>query len=276
MNKLFTNSNNKVIADMKKEILVSNLFNFEIIDNDIPSFYQAMKEMEKCKDCKGLDKCEMISKGYRPFVSNEHIVYGACKLKKIEEKRLDDKQRINALYMPKKILEANLNDYHTNSDDRIKCYKYANKFIEGIEQSGMYIHGPFGGGKTYLLASIANELSHRGKNTMLVYFPDLARDLKSSIDSGNLENRINMLKTIDVLFIDDIGSENMTAWFRDEVLGTILNYRYLDELPTFFSSNLDYKELAMHLSNTKDGKDVKKGPRIVQRIMNMTKSFEVK
>ena len=40
--------------------------------------------------------------------------------------------------------------------------------------------------------------------------------------------------------LDDIGSESMTSWMRDEVLGRILNYRMHKGLPTFFTSNNNY------------------------------------
>ena len=47
-----------------------------------------------------------------------------------------------------------------------------------------------------------------------------------------------------VLMLDDLGAESMTSWGRDEVLGTILQFRMLESLPTFFTSNFDFKELA--------------------------------
>ena len=39
---------------------------------------------------------------------------------------------------------------------------------------------------------------------------------------------------VPVLILDDIGSEMNTQWVRDEVLGPILQFRMLEELPTFF------------------------------------------
>lgn len=276
MNKLFLNTDDNFLKNIIKELNDSRLFDVVIDESNALLFYQVYKEIRKCKDCKGLNECSLASIGYRPFIKENEILYSACKYKRVDIRKKEDENNLNMLYLPKKVLEAKLDEYNIDSPERLKCYQYAMKFINNEEKKGMYIHGPFGSGKTYLIAAIANELAKRGKSTMLVYFPDLARDLKSSIDSGELENKINLLKTVDVLLIDDIGSENMTSWIRDEILSTILNYRYLDELPIFFTSNLEFKELANHLSNTKDGKDIKKGPRIVERIINMTKSFGVK
>ena len=48
---------------------------------------------------------------------------------------------------------------------------------------------------------------------------------------------------VDYLLLDEIGEENVTAWSRDEILLTILSYRLLNHLPTFFTSLYDYHEL---------------------------------
>ena len=55
--------------------------------------------------------------------------------------------------------------------------------------------------------------------------------------------------------LDDIGAEEVTPWVRDEVIGPLLHYRMVHELPTFFSSNFDYSELEHHLAMTRDGEE---------------------
>ena len=42
-----------------------------------------------------------------------------------------------------------------------------------------------------------------------------------------------MIKQIPLLLIDDIGAEKLTDWARDEILGSILQYRMDFKLPTF-------------------------------------------
>lgn len=34
--------------------------------------------------------------------------------------------------------------------------------------------------------------------------------------------------------LDDIGAEVMTSWTRDEILGSIMQFRMQENLPTFF------------------------------------------
>ena len=65
-------------------------------------------------------------------------------------------------------------------------------------------------------------------------------------------------------------TESVTYWSRDEILGTILQYRMEEGLTTFFTSNLDYKELETALSITKNKVDSLKATRIMERIKNLT------
>ena len=79
-----------------------------------------------------------------------------------------------------------------------------------------------------------------------------------------------MIKKVPLLLIDDIGAENVTLWGRDEILGTILQYRMEEGLTTFFTSNLTYEELESALSLSKGKVDSLKATRIMERIKNLT------
>ena len=77
--------------------------------------------------------------------------------------------------------------------------------------------------------------------------------------------------------LDDIGAESMSAWTRDEVLGTILQYRMAEKLPTFFSSNFTIKELEHHLTYSQRGeKEAVKAARIIERILAVSVPMELK
>ena len=71
---------------------------------------------------------------------------------------------------------------------------------------------------------------------------------------------------VPLLCIDDIGAEKLTDWARDEILGSILQHRMDNKLPTFFTSNLNLKELESHLQITNSSADIVKARRIMERI----------
>ena len=41
------------------------------------------------------------------------------------------------------------------------------------------------------------------------------------------------MREANILMLDDIGAEEVTPWVRDEVIGPLLHYRMVHELPTF-------------------------------------------
>ncbi len=134
---------------------------------------------------------------------------------------------------------------------------------------GLYLHGSFGSGKTYLIAALFNEMAKKGIQTTLVYYPEFLRSLKSSFNT-DYEERFNFIKKSPLLLLDDIGAENVTPWSRDEILSPILQYRMDENLPTFFTSNLTLEELEKNLATTSSGVDSLKARRIVERIKQLT------
>lgn len=80
-------------------------------------------------------------------------------------------------------------------------------------------------------------------STTLLHFPSFAIDVKNAISNGSVKEEIDAVKNVPVLILDDIGAEQATSWVRDEVLQVILQYRMLEELPTFFTSNYRFADL---------------------------------
>ena len=58
-------------------------------------------------------------------------------------------------------------------------------------------------------------------------------------------------------------------------MGTILQYRMDAKMPTFFTSNLNKDELISHLAYTKNGVDMVKAKRIIERINLLTSDMEL-
>lgn len=117
------------------------------------------------------------------------------------------------------------------------------KYSQSPSKQGLFLHGPMGVGKTTLLAGLMNSLAKKDKQIGFIHFPTYLIDLKASFSSGDNEYAMDRLLKVDYLFLDELGEENITAWSRDEILLTILSYRLLNHLPTFFTSMYGYNEL---------------------------------
>lgn len=221
---------------------------------------------------------EVFAPGYLPqlTISDHHIEVTYVPTKKlIEERRLREiNNRINIVNLPKSIRKAALENYYRDDDGRMIALKKAIEFVANYTETpnifhkGLYLSGSFGVGKTYLLGAIANKLAEKGIKVTLVHMPSFAVEIKNSIGKNTTMEKVDALKKSPVLMMDDIGADQLSSWFRDDVLGVILQYRMQEELPTFFSSNiaLDDLEEFYLTQNTRGELEPLKAKRIMERI----------
>ena len=89
---------------------------------------------------------------------------------------------------------------------------------------GLYIYGSPGRGKTFISQVLA--ISPCKKEIATVAFvntSELESYLKQNFGTSKIEETTNMLKYVQYLFIDDIGAETISEWFRDGILLSILS-----------------------------------------------------
>ncbi len=272
--KKYIKNDSSLVDSLKEEPLFKGK---DINDDNALSYLEVLNASKHCASCKGLDSCLNNVKGFTKYYdqSTNTVKAKKCKYKDLEDKREKDLSLFKTMFMPSNVLSYSLLDYKTDTPRRKTALKYASKFISNPkEESGLYLAGTFGCGKTYLLAAVANELSRKGVNVILAYFPDLVREIKNNFSNGaRLEEIINTLKTVDVLMLDDLGSENLSAWLRDEILGPILNYRYEAKKPICISSNLSASDLSDHFAKTSDGIDTVKATRLMKRISVLCSNY---
>lgn len=259
-----------------KKLVGQNKIPKDIAMKNNTKLMDTCEELKNCKGCKGLHECKNNVSGhvlYPRFDETLKFVYMPCRYQKLMKKKLQEKKdNLN------EIDKARMKDIDINDKNRVKVIKWLKNFYDNYEvfnsMKGLYLHGSFGSGKTFLIASLFNELKiNKNATTEVVYFPDLLRNMKE--DFSMVEEKINYLENIDLLLIDDIGAENVTSWGRDEILGTILQYRMNNKLPTFFTSNLTIEELENNLALTKNSEDKVKARRIIERIKQLTEDLEL-
>lgn len=244
--------------------------------------YQYVKEYRSCSNCPGLDNCPNDFEGHYTLISCD-TAYGypqlydrkvACKKFVARQKEEQVRSRIRSFYIDEKALQRGYSsdEILTNDLERAKAVGQLLRYIDrtkeqGLQEEGLYLAGRFGTGKTFLMCYMLHELAKAGYSGVIVYMPDFVEDLKSLMhEPGKLKETVDMMKETDLLIFDDIGAENLNPWVRDHVLGAILNYR-MQRKPTFYTSNYELDALEQHFSFTsKDGDDLHKGQRIMDRI----------
>ena len=225
-----------------------------------------------------MDKYDQKSyDGYIPVLIKEpyiEIMYRPTKEKAYAVKQQKLRQYLSLFDSDIYIQDATLNDFHQTSDIRIKALEIAKRsvqlYIDKKATKGIYIHGPYGSGKSYLLSAIAAYYADHDIDVIFAYVPDLIRGFKQGIDEGTIEKRINILKQTSILILDDLGGEYHSSWFRDEILMPLIQYRLSASLPIYVSSNYTMTQLVDALASGHDEINRVKATRLIRRLRDMT------
>ncbi len=235
------------------------------------------RELKNCHECKGIYECKNKVVGHYlyPHVFDKVIdfVYVPCKFKKDQDRLIELKNTAS-----KELLNARFINIDVKDKNRVKLIRWIKKFYDDYaiykDMKGLYLHGTFGSGKSYLIYALLNELNINKKvDFEALYFPDLLKNLKEDWDSYG--EKMERYASVPILLLDDIGAEQVSEWGRDEVLGTILQKRMNNHLTTFFTSNLSIEELEIMLSSTKSSLDKVKARRIIERVKQLTEDMEL-
>ena len=251
----------------------------EVLINNNSKIKETIEELKNCKSCKGLNHCKNHLCGYVSYPVKEGmgLVFDYVPCKYQNEKELE-KTNVTYFEVPKFIKEARMSDIYPEKE-RLSIIKYMKDFINKFDTDkklkGLYLCGSFGSGKSYLISALINEVSKKGYNSVILYYPNLLSSLKASFNTEDFNIKLDSIMRSDLLLIDDIGAENNTSWSRDEILGTILQYRMDNDLSTFFTSNLNLEELEEHLKATNNGAESVKARRIIERIKQLTNYMEL-
>ena len=144
------------------------------------------------------------------------------------------------------------NKYKTTLSPRENINQIKNicfNFIENFEdknQKNLLFTGNTGLGKTFLSSAIANEILKKGKN---VLYQTASVMLDSIIDyrfgKNNNSNILKSILEVDLLIIDDLGTENPNNLKTSELFN-IINTRLLNQnkiTKTIISTNLNLRNL---------------------------------
>lgn len=268
------------LKDPEFKFIVSKLkTDKKILKNYTSIIEDCAFELKNCKTCKGLLECKNNLMGYTylPTIKNKQLLfhYKPCKY---QEKNIKDTKYLDCVtyyYFPDSLKDIFEKDIIKTDKKRFEVIKWLKEFsinyLKDNKQKGLFLHGNFGSGKSYLITATLNSLAKNGVKSSIVFWPEFIRH---SFDD-DFRIKFDLVKVSPILLIDDIGAENLTAWNRDEILCPLLQYRMDTHLPTLFTSNLNLEELEQHLSISKQGVDIVKAKRIIARIEQLTQDMEM-
>lgn len=210
-------------------------------ENDYPIDYLDMKyHCDICKDTgvNGTKICECRKR------LNIKKHYHDSNLEKILEYQNFDTFDIN-VYRKSRQNDEIISPYENMVEIRDELYEYATNFTR--DSLSLYLFGPVGTGKTFMINCIAKEVLDAGYSVVYLSEPDLVNTILEykyaySNDKQEILPRVESIYNADLLIIDDLGSNTINENSKSAVF-EVINKRLTQYLPVIISSNLDTEEL---------------------------------
>jgi len=185
--------------------------------------------IDKCKGCKGIEQCqqEMIGliphQAYDDLTKSYYFAFTKCKYAR--------------------------GWTNTNMITRYDTWEHPMRklIVAHIkEHKGIYLWGDVGTGKTKFLYCLANQLNKKGKDVHVESTFEVVKKIKDGFNRTTEQGErtyLDKLEDVEYLFLDDLGNERKTEFNIIDVLWVLIDYRYQNNKPTFFSSNYTLAEL---------------------------------
>ena len=133
-------------------------------------------------------------------------------------------------------------------DNMARIWSGSQKFIKNFDVSfeNLLLHGKTGLGKTFLSNCIAKELLDKGKTVLYTSAAGLFKTVEDARfnreENEDASAFLAMVPIVDLLIIDDLGTEFATTVTNSELFN-IINTRLLNKKSTIISTNLDPRHL---------------------------------
>ncbi|KEQ23414.1 AFG1/ZapE family ATPase [Paenibacillus tyrfis] len=124
-----------------------------------------------------------------------------------------------------------------NKDICTAFYDFANNYKPGDETKGIYLHGRAGTFKTWLMLAMVNRLEERRVPVLFIRTDSIFRNFKAYLSrKEEIGPIIERYASVEVLAIDEFAQESPTD-FTVDIMFELLNARFTNGLPTFYTSN---------------------------------------
>ncbi len=184
-----------------------------------------LKNGEKCRCFKEL----LRQRYYNRYDLTEYVKeenFGT-----LDESLFSDSSDVGGI-TPRQLLRMNAN----------YLWRFCKEFNEVTKS--VYLSGPVGTGKTFLVNCVVNELLKDGIGPIYLSAPNLILLLYEDVRS-NLNRYLRDFIDSKLLIIDDLGTETQSN-FSKNMLSQIVDERQLKKHPTIITSNYPVDELSRH------------------------------
>ncbi len=191
------------------------------------------------------DKC-----GDTGYLGDQEKKYCPCVISKaaqnmLENSNINDTETLENFRFDIFSDEVSENSTISQKEMMKKIHGYIKSWTEKFpecEKKQMLIAGNVGLGKSYILNAIAYDILKKGHSAMMVTSFAINEAAFAEIKKSD-SNAISMMKNVDLLLIDDLGSEQVLNNITIPTLFNILNERTRKNLFTVVSTNLSAEQI---------------------------------
>lgn len=261
-----------------KKFIDDNNLTDDYLLNHYGIFLRVLKSRDKCQNCKGLYMCNQQSVGGRLDVKYDGVLIDEveyCDYALTELKKDNLYKKYVYCDVADNYLDISLENINFTANQK-QLYLLLAAILHKKTDQGLYIYGDLGVGKTYLCIALANSLVKNNEKVAFVKISSFFNEIRSliNIDSSQIDILINKLMKSTYLFFDDIGSEAVSEFVRDDILFRILDYRMENKLITIFTSNLSKDDLLKHYQfDRKEKSNLMNAKRLLERIDILAKDY---
>ncbi len=232
-----------------QQFLNKNNKDEQFVRDNFSDLINWVNDIDRCRNCAGIEFCRQPMRGKVRNIEIDETgylddVYVSCRFMNEATRHMDHRNNYRFAHCSGSdyLIDLGNIDIRDENADYVKAFVKVTQSVN--TDRGIYLYGQPGVGKSYLMHGVANYYAKQNKRVSFVKVPLYFQELKQSIrENDYFQVLIGHLRFSEVLILDDIGSESITAWTRDEVLFPILDYRMEHGLKTYFTSNYSLREL---------------------------------
>ena len=220
----------------------------QFLEQNAGAMGRYLDSLDRCSRCRGLEFCRQPMKGRGLAM---HVVDGILEETYVPCRRQQAVMDLRQHRSSYRIFHGDPGDLELSMKSismEGETPEYMSSYIAAMQSvdkpGGIFLYGQPGTGKTYLLTALANDFARQGLRVSFVKVPLFVQDFRQSLEDPEYrQDMLGHLKFSDVVVLDDLGSEGISKWTRDDILFPVLDYRMQNGKKTYFSSNYTPEEL---------------------------------